>query len=70
MVEPVRHLITKPPYFVVKCDAGYWLEEGGCTNRQSKAERHETREVAQADLEKWCDRFERSARVVKIVRKK
>jgi hypothetical protein len=66
----MRPIITKPPYFVIKCDAGYWLEEGGCTDKQCEAERYETREIAQADLMKWCDRFERSARVVKIVRKK
>ena len=66
----MRPVIAEPPYFVIKCDAGYWLEEGGCTRKQSKAERFETKEIAQADLEKWCDQFEMSARVVKIVKVK
>jgi len=66
----MRHVITKPPYFVVKCDAGYWLEAGGCTAKQGRAERFETRALAQEDLEKWCDASEKSARVVKIVRAK
>lgn len=64
----MRHVIIKPPYFVIKCDVGYWLEEGGCTSKQGRAERFETRELAQADLERWCHPSDTTARVVKIVR--
>ena len=54
------------PYWLIKCAGGYWLEAGGCTPRQSKAERFARRENAQEDKRKWCDPGEK-AWLVKVL---
>jgi hypothetical protein len=54
------------PYWLIKCAGGYWLEAGGCTKHQRKAERFQTREQAQEDKRKWCDPREK-AWLVKVL---
>lgn len=61
--------MSKALYWVIKTEDAYWLEEGGVTPIQKKAERFKTKDAATHDLEKWCDQFWRN-RPVKVVRRR
>ncbi len=41
-------------YWLIKCEAGYWLEEGGCTSKQGKAQRFRNKKEARKAKAFFC----------------
>jgi hypothetical protein len=59
---------VKALYWLIKCDGGYWLEEGGVDPKQSKGEKHFTRKKAREERSKWLHPGE-TAWLVRVVPK-